>query len=80
MKAALAFIEKMTLEPQALTAADAQAAFAKGVSPQALKDAVWSGALFNMIDRVADTLGFDIPPPEGFVESAKMLLKRGYIL
>lgn len=78
LRATLAFLEKMTLAPSTLTAADASAALAAGVSPQALKDAAWAGALFNIIDRVADSLGFDIPPAEGFVEGAHQLLKRGY--
>ena len=78
LRATLAFLEKMTLAPATLAAADAEAAMAAGVTAAALRDAAWAGALFNVIDRVADALGFAIPSPEGFAEGARALLKRGY--
>lgn len=34
--------------------------------------------VFNAIDRIADTLGFDAPPQASFDAGAKMLLQRGY--
>ena len=61
LHAALAFIEKLTLRPDELTAADAEAAYAAGVSRQALRDAATVCALFNMITRLADSLGWDVP-------------------
>jgi len=36
------------------------------LSDDALLDAIAVAALFNIIDRVADALGFDVPPPEAF--------------
>ena len=36
---------------------------AAGVSDDALLDAIAVAALFNMIDRIADALGFEVPPP-----------------
>lgn len=48
------------------------------MSDQAIEDAIHVCALFNIIDRVADALGFDIPTPEGFAQGADNLLKRGY--
>jgi hypothetical protein len=41
-------------------------------------DASYVCFLFNTYDRLADAMGWDIPPDEAFSVSAKMLLKRGY--
>jgi len=78
LRAMLGFLAKMTLMPGELTAEDAAKVLAAGVTEAQFRDAVHVSALFNMIDRIADTLGFDIPPHEGFVKGAKMLLKYGY--
>lgn len=78
LRATLGFLAKMTLMPDELTADDAAKVLVTGVTEAQLRDAVDVAALFNVIDRVADTLGFDIPPHEGFVKGAKMLLKYGY--
>jgi alkylhydroperoxidase family enzyme len=74
----LGFLEVMTLEPSALDASHAETLAAAGVSREAADDAVMVAVLFNMIDRVADSLGFEIPSPEAFKASTKMLLSRGY--
>jgi alkylhydroperoxidase family enzyme len=78
LRATLAFLEKMTLEPEALTAADARAVLAHGISKQKLADAVQVAGAFNLLDRLADTLGWDIPAQAVFHAGAKFLLKRGY--
>ena len=74
----LAFLEKLTLTPDAVTAEDIAPLRAAGVSDQAIEDAIAVCALFNLIDRVADTLGFAIPTPEAFARDAVGMLKRGY--
>ena len=61
LRATLAFIEVLTLRPDELTEADADAAYAAGVSREALRDAATICALFNMITRLADALGWDVP-------------------
>ena len=78
--ATLGFLEKLTLEPDALGPADADAVRAAGVSDDALLDAIAVAALFNMIDRIADALGFDVPPPEAFAARADRMLATGYAL
>jgi hypothetical protein len=70
----------MTLTPGELVAADADAVFAAGVSREALVDAIHVCAFFNMIVRLADSLGWDIPPPEAFAARAPVLLESGYTL
>lgn len=74
----LPFLEKLTLEPGAVTAADVEPLRAAGLSDDAIVDAIHVTALFNIYDRLADTLDFDIPGPESFAAGAKMLLRRGY--
>ena len=80
LRATLGFLEKLTLEPDALEPADAVAVRAAGVSDDALLDAIAVAALFNMIDRIADALGFDVPPPEAFAARADRMLATGYAL
>ena len=80
LRATLRFLKKMTLQPDALTAEDARAVLAAGVDRQALREAIHVAYLFNIYDRLADTMGWDVPDPaSGFYRtSARMLLKRGY--
>jgi alkylhydroperoxidase family enzyme len=80
LRATLRFIERLTLEPDALEPADADAVRATGVSDEALLDAIAVAALFNVIDRVADALGFDVPAPEAFAARAERMLATGYAL
>ena len=49
-----------------------------GVSAGAIFDAIYICATFNLIDRVADALGFEVP--ESFARGAASQLKRGYKL
>jgi hypothetical protein len=74
------FLEKMTLAPGELTPADRDAVLAAGVSREALVDAVHVCALFSMIVRLADALGWAIPPPEEFAARGRVLLESGYRL
>jgi alkylhydroperoxidase family enzyme len=80
LRATLGFLEKLTLEPESLTRADAEAVRATGVSDPALLDAIAVAALFNVIDRIADALRFEVPPPEAFAARADRMLATGYAL
>ena len=70
----------MTLAPGELASADADAVLAAGVTREALTDAVRVCALFNMIVRLADSLGWEVPPPEAFASRGPVLLDSGYRL
>jgi len=70
----------MTLRPDELGLEDADAARAAGVSDGALVDAIHVCAYFNMIVRLADSLGWDVPPPEQLAARAKPMLEGGYAL
>jgi uncharacterized peroxidase-related enzyme len=78
-RAMLGFIEKLTLTPDAVTAADARALRAVGLSHAAIEDAIHVCTLFSVYDRLADSFAFHIPDEQGFAQSAAMLLKRGYV-
>lgn len=71
-------LEQLTLAPGKVTPADIAPLRAAGVSDAAIEDAITICALFNLIDRVADALGFAVPTPEVFARGATELLKRGY--
>ena len=53
---------------------------ATGVTPGGLEDAIVVCALFNMIVRLADSLGFEVPPYESFLARADAMLESGYAL
>jgi alkylhydroperoxidase family enzyme len=80
LTATLSFLEKLTLRPDELDAADADAARAAGVSDQALRDAAIVCALFNMIVRLADSFGWDVPSWEQLSARAPAMLEGGYLL
>jgi len=80
VRATLGFLEKLTLRPDELRAADADAVRAAGVGDQALVDAIHVAALFNMIVRMADSLGFEVPPPDALRARAEWRLDHGYVL
>jgi hypothetical protein len=50
------------------------------VSEQALVDAIHVAALFNMIDRLADSFGWHVPPDEAFHARSQAMLDSGYTL
>ncbi|MGH3001341.1 MAG: hypothetical protein ACRDM1_01500, partial [Gaiellaceae bacterium] len=80
LAATLVFLEKLTLRPEELEPADADAARAAGVSEKALHTAATICALFNMIARLADAFGWDVPPPERLTARAPAMLAGGYAL
>ena len=78
LAATLVFLEKLTLRPDQLEPADAAAARAAGVSDPALRDAATVCALFSMIVRLADSLGWDVPTWERLMARAPAMLEGGY--
>lgn len=68
----------MTLAPGDVTAADVDAVRAAEVSDGGIEDALAVCFGFNVIDRIADSLGFDCPPPEVHKAYAEQFLAEGY--
>jgi alkylhydroperoxidase family enzyme len=80
LAATLVFLEKLTLRPEELEPADAEATREAGVSAEALRQAATVSALFNMIVRLADSLGWDVPSWERLTARAPAMLEGGYAL
>lgn len=80
LRAMLEVLRKMTLEHEQLTAEDVRPVLALGVSREAVKEAMHVAFLFNIYDRLADTMGWHVPADGiGYYEgAAKRLLERGY--
>jgi hypothetical protein len=68
----------MTLEPDDFGASDIAAARAAGLDDQAIRDAAEVCAMFNIIDRIADAVSFEVLSPEGFAAGAEKLRRFGY--
>jgi hypothetical protein len=80
LRATLGFLEKLTLRPDELAPSDAEFVLAAGVSRDALVDAIHVAALFTMIVRMADSLGWHVPTDEEFAARAGAMLESGYEL
>jgi alkylhydroperoxidase family enzyme len=80
VRAALAFLEKLTLTPAEVRPADVAPLRAAGVSDQAIEDAIQVCVLFNIYDRLADAMGWHLPGPDGYAASGRNLMKRGYLI
>jgi alkylhydroperoxidase family enzyme len=76
----LGFLEKLTLRPDELRPEDADRVREAGVSDEAMVDAIHVAALFNMIVRLADPLGWDVPTWESCLDRGEAMLSRGYAL
>ena len=80
LRATLGFIRKLTLSPTSVSAADAEAVRSTGVSKSALELAVHICACFCIINRLANSLGFEVPSLSAIDRGAQILLKYGYEL
>jgi alkylhydroperoxidase family enzyme len=76
----LGLLEKMTLNHQTLEPADVRNVMRAGVSKQAIEDALEVAFLFNIYDRLADTMGWHVPSRESgyYATAARRLLEHGY--
>ena len=78
LRAMLGLLEKFTLSPDTLTSADVKPVLARGVTREAIVDAFYVAFLFNTYDRLADTLGWELPDRAYYPKAGRFLLKRGY--
>jgi alkylhydroperoxidase family enzyme len=80
LRRTLGLLEKMTLHHPDLKIGDVRYVMDAGVSRQAIQDALEVAFLFNVYDRLADAMGWDVPSTSGgyYRVAAKRLLKRGY--
>jgi alkylhydroperoxidase family enzyme len=80
LRSTLGFLEKLTLRPEELSDADAEAVLSEGVTVSALVDAIHVAALFSMIVRLADSFGWHVPTREAFAARAGASFDSGYTL
>jgi len=78
LRGALAFLEKLTLTPDAITPKDVRAARAAGVSDAALREAIYVCLLFSTMDRLADAFGFETASADELGRGEWILRYFGY--
>lgn len=76
----LGFLEKLTLHPGDIEPEDVIPLRTVGLSDAAIEDAIYVCVYFNIIDRMADSLGFAVPPPEVFAAGAASPATSSYAL
>ena len=75
----LGLLETFTLHPEQLSASGIRAVLATGVTREAVREAFYVAFLFNTYDRLADTLGWELPDQRYYAKAGQLLLKRGYL-
>ena len=79
MRTTLGLLEKLTLAPGNVEQDDIASMRAAGVSDQAIEDAIYVCAYFNIVDRIADSLDFEVLSAETFAQRAGNFLREGYV-
>jgi alkylhydroperoxidase family enzyme len=74
----LGLLDKFTLQHEQLSASDVREVLAAGVTREAIRDAFYVAFLFNTYDRLADTLGWQLPNERYYPKAGQFLLKKGY--
>ena len=75
----LGLLETFTLHPDELDANRIRAVLTTGVTREGIRDAFYVAFLFNTYDRLADTLGWELPGQQYYDMAGQRLLKKGYL-
>ena len=78
LRAMLGLLETLTLRHEQLDVGDIRLVIDAGVTRDAIRDAFYVAFLFNTYDRLADTLGWQLPEDRYYKKAGQFLLKRGY--
>lgn len=78
LRAMLGLLETFTLRPGEMTGERVRGVLAMGVSRDAVRDAFYVAFLFNTYDRLADSLGWELPDQAYYPRAGQFLLKKGY--
>jgi alkylhydroperoxidase family enzyme len=78
LRAALEFLEKLTLTPDEIGREDVLAARAAGVSDEALREAIYVCFMLSTMDRLADAFDFPVPDPPTLKRYAWIAVSIGY--
>lgn len=76
--AMLGLLEKLTGDPEAVTASDVQTARDAGVSEAAMVDAFYVGFVFNVVNRLANAFGYEHADDVDRAKKARALHLTGY--
>jgi alkylhydroperoxidase family enzyme len=79
LRAMLGLLETFTLHPDQLGAGGVRTVLDAGVSREQVRDAFYVAFLFNTYDRLADTLGWELPDERYYPKAGRTLLRRGYV-
>ena len=78
VRATLGLLEKLTLSPDEVSPADIAPLRASGLSDEAIAQAIYICALFNVINRLADSFDFEMPTPKETQRVSLYLFRLGY--
>ena len=78
LRAMLGLLETFTLNHEQLSATRIREVMDAGVTQGQIRDAFYVAFLFNTYDRLADTLGWQLPQDRYYPKAGRALLKRGY--
>jgi alkylhydroperoxidase family enzyme len=78
LRAALAFLEKLTLTPKEINRSDVLAARAAGLNDEALREAIYVCFMLSTMDRLADAFDFPVPDSETLKRYASIATTFGY--
>lgn len=78
LRVTLGFLEKLTLQPHEVGPADVAPLRQAGLSDEEIADALHICTAFNLINRLADSFGWEMQKEEAVERFASMLLKMGY--
>jgi alkylhydroperoxidase family enzyme len=74
----LGLLETFTLHPEQLSPSAVRAVLDAGVTREGVRDAFYVAFLFNTYDRLADTLGWQLPDNRYYAKAGQFLLRKGY--
>lgn len=78
LRAMLGLLETFTLRPAEMTPDQVRVVMDAGVSKDSIRDAFYVAFLFNTYDRLADTLGWELPDAAYYRKAGQRLLHHGY--
>ncbi len=78
LRAMLGLLEIFTLHPEQLGPDDVRPVLDAGATRGAIRDAFYVAFLFNTYDRLADTLGWELPDESYYPKAGIRLFTKGY--
>lgn len=77
-RSALAFLQKLTREPERVERADIEPMRRAGLADDDIEDLIAICALFLIINAMAEALGFRVPEKRHLLKLAPLMIRRGY--